>query len=168
MLQGRRKYAEWQGMAEGAPGLTDGGSGTTAATDLSGDYCVEEQLDTICMSRTARLWVHCLIISLLIVHLYVQAEREGDWLLHMYALKRMVPYFFSAGHWHYARYIVWHLQDMLSSLPSELQDAFLRGEHVCRHRKGVWNAVFLNQFGGANLHPVWEGQGGFGGEVIVR
>ena len=78
--------------------------------------------------------------------LIVQAEREGDWLLHMYALKRMVPYFFSAGHWHYARYIVWNLQDMALSLLSELQDALLR-EHVCRHRKGVWNTVFLDQFG---------------------
>ena len=25
--------------------------------------------------------------------------------------------------------------------------AFLRGEHVCRQNNGVWNAVFLDQFG---------------------
>ena len=58
-------------MAEGAPGLTDGGSGTTAATDLNGDYCGISR-------RTTRHDLHVTnstaLGALLIVYLYVQAE----------------------------------------------------------------------------------------------
>jgi len=78
---------------------------------------IQEELDNARKSRTERLWVDCLIIPVMILHLYIQAEREGDWLLHKYALKRMLPYFFAARHWNYARYIAWHLHDMATSLP---------------------------------------------------
>lgn len=64
---------------------------------------IQEELDNARKSRTERLWVDCLIIPVMILHLYIQAEREGDWLLHKYALKRMLPYFFAARHWNYAR-----------------------------------------------------------------
>ena len=108
---------------------------------------IEEELQKVCQSRTGRLWVDCLITPVLIIHLYLRAEREGDWLLHMYALKRMIPYFFAANHWKYARFLSSHVLEMSTSLPDALLSAFLRGEHVCRHRDGLWNSVFLDQFG---------------------
>ena len=53
--------------------------------------------------RTGRLWVDSLITPVTIIHLLLCADR-GVWLLHMYALKRIVPHFFTANHFNYARY----------------------------------------------------------------
>ena len=36
--------------------------------------------------------------------LYIRAEREGDWPLHLEAVKQMMPYFYASGHVNYARY----------------------------------------------------------------
>ena len=125
-------------------------SGKTTAQEI------KEKLKVARLSRTGRLWVDLFIIPVSIIHLFLRAEREGDWLLHVYSLKRMVPYFFAAGHWNYARYISWHIVEMESSLPEEMLAAFLRGEHVCRHHSEFWNAVFLVQFGEQrpNVHSV--------------
>ena len=35
--------------------------------------------------------------------IYVCVEREGQFGLHLYVSKEMIPYFFSGGHWNYAR-----------------------------------------------------------------
>ena len=35
--------------------------------------------------------------------MYVCAERESEFGLHLYACKEMIPYFFAGGHWNYAR-----------------------------------------------------------------
>ena len=44
----------------------------------------------------------------------------------------MLPYFFVAGHHHYARYISWHLGDM-QHIPLDAKQDLLNGSHVCRH-----------------------------------
>ena len=61
---------------------------------------------------TGRLWTECFIIPTMLAHQNMRAEREGDWILQQHCLKRMLPYFFVAGHHHYARYISWHLRAM--------------------------------------------------------
>ena len=37
-------------------------------------------------SLIGRLWVDCLVQPVLIPHLFVRAERQADWLLHLYCL----------------------------------------------------------------------------------
>ena len=44
-------------------------------------------------SSTEMLWVDGFIKPVTIVHQYLQAEREGDWLLHQYYLRDMSQYF---------------------------------------------------------------------------
>ena len=44
-------------------------------------------------SNTSKLWVDCFIKPGFIMMLYVRAEREGDWPLHLLAVKQMLPYF---------------------------------------------------------------------------
>ena len=57
-------------------------AGKTRMTELA------EELEKIGqVSRTGRLWVECLIMPVMIIHIYLRTERTGDWLLHMYALK---------------------------------------------------------------------------------
>ena len=46
------------------------------------------------------------------------AEREGDWLLHLATFKKMLPYYFAAGHVNYARYGLYYLR---STSPSRRQ-----------------------------------------------
>lgn len=125
---------------------------------------IQEELDVVRVSRTGRLWVDCFITPVIIIHLFLRAEREGDWLLHMYSLKRMVPYLFAAGYWNYARYISRHILEMETLLPEEILAAFLRGEHVCRHHSGFWNAIVLDQFGEQTYIRYGKTEGGLVGK----
>ena len=96
-------------------------------------------------SRTTRLWLDSLIKPVLNMMMFVRAEREGDWPLHLLSVKAMLPYFFGAGHWNYARYGLYYLRSMEKLLP-EVVARFLKGEHVMRHRPGLWNAIWSDMF----------------------
>ena len=63
-------------------------------------------------SLTTKHWVEDLIKPLFICLLFVRAEREGEWLLHLAAVKSMLPYFYAAGHHNYARYGLYYLHNM--------------------------------------------------------
>ena len=52
-------------------------------------------IDLAAKSRTAKMWVDAFIKPVLTMMLYVRAEREGDWPLHLQAVKLMMPYFFA-------------------------------------------------------------------------
>jgi len=45
-----------------------------------------------CKSRTSKLWIDCLIRAVLLMMLYIRAEREADWPLHLVAVECMMPY----------------------------------------------------------------------------
>ena len=49
-------------------------------------------------SRTVKLRVEILVKPVLLMMTYVMAEREGDLLLHLATIKKMLPYYFAAGH----------------------------------------------------------------------
>ena len=114
---------------------------------------------------TGKLWVDCLVSPIIIVHLFIRAEREGNWPLHIFCLERMIPYFFAAAHWNYARYIQWHVMDMIKHSPNTGQ-FFSDGSHVCRHKDGVWNAVFSDQFGEQTYIRYGKSRGGLVGLTL--
>ena len=62
-------------------------------------------------SRTARLWINYLHQARLIL-LFLRAERTGDWKLHMYSVRKMIPLFHSAGHLAYAKSTRLYVQQM--------------------------------------------------------
>ena len=71
------------------------------------------------------------------VMIYVRAIREGDFLL--YALTKIVPWFFALGHTNYARWIsisvTWFFctTSILASLHSFAKNILLsRKQHTCR------------------------------------
>ena len=74
-------------------------------------------------SRTCRLWLEPLIKPVLLMMAYVRAEREGDWLPHIYCVKAMMPYFFAAGHQNYARSGLVYLRAM-ENLPDNILPHF--------------------------------------------
>ena len=49
-------------------------------------------------SQLAEHWITNLIYPVFLIMLYVRAEREGEFSLHLYACYKMVPYFFAASH----------------------------------------------------------------------
>ena len=55
-------------------------------------------------SRTAKLWTDNLIKPVFLMMIFVRAEREADWPLHLWAVEEMLPYFFAASHCNYARF----------------------------------------------------------------
>ena len=57
----------------------------------------------------------------------------------------MLPYYFAGGHVNYARYGVYYLRSM-ENLPTEVLSHFLKGHHVTRHIRGIWNAIWTDQF----------------------
>ena len=56
-------------------------------------------------------------------------------------MKRMMKYFFLAGHVQYARYLTQYLLEMRALHAEDMVDL------VCRHHDGYWNAVSADQFG---------------------
>ena len=55
-------------------------------------------------SRTAKHWISNLVKPVLLMMLFNRAEREGDWPLHLFVVKEMLPYFFASGHLNYCQY----------------------------------------------------------------
>ena len=94
-------------------------------------------------SRLAEHLVKNLIKPVLLIMLYVRAEREGEFALHLYACKKMLPYFFAAGYWNYARDGVAYIR-MMEKLPNSLLDQFMKGEHVIHLSKGLWNGLWTD------------------------
>jgi hypothetical protein len=136
------------------------------ADNFSSPQAFENMLEALREQPTGRLWIDCLIVPCIILHLYIRAERERNWHLHLYCLKRMICYFFSAGHWHYARYILWHVLEMETLLPTDAQYMFTSGNHVCRHKSGAWNAVFSDQFGEQAYMRYGKAKGGLVGMTL--
>ena len=59
--------------------------------------------------QTTKLWVDVIIKPLFLCLQFIRAEREGNWPLHLEAVKNMIPLFFAAGHVNYVRWYNSHL-----------------------------------------------------------
>ncbi len=104
------------------------------------------------------MWVDCLIYPVILAHLFVWAEKEGNWVLHLWCCKCMLAYFMAAGHWHYARYLFWYILEFHGLLPQDSLKTVYFGHHVCRHKPGSWNSVFSDQFG-EHVYLLWKSKG---------
>ena len=116
-------------------------------------------------SNTSKLWVDCFIRPVFIMMLYIRAEREGDWPLHLVAMKQMLPYFFASGHVNYARYGLYYLRSM-ESLGQEELSKFMKGEHVMHHVPGLWNGIWSDMFIETTFMRYGHGPGGIIGITL--
>ncbi len=123
-------------------------------------------LDTIAAkSNTSKVWIGVLIKPVFIMMSFIRAEREGDWPLHLAAFRQMMPYFFAAGHVHYARYGSQYLRSM-ETLPPNILKHFLNGEHVMRHVPGIWNGLWSDMYIETTFMRYGHGQGGIIGITL--
>ena len=74
---------------------------------------------------------------------YVTGEREGEFPLHLDVCKRMLPYFFAACNWNYARDGIAYVQ-MMENFPGNVLNRLMKGEHVLWLLDGLWNAIWMD------------------------
>ena len=68
--------------------------------------------------------------------LYIRAEREGEFDLHLYVCKQIMLYFFAAGYFNYARYGLCYINSM-EKLPNETLEFLMKGEYVTLRKRGI-------------------------------
>ena len=73
--------------------------------------------------------------------MFIRAEREADWALHLTSVEAMMPSFFAARHANYARYGLYYMQSM-ERLPKDVLDEFLQSHHIMRHNASLWNGIW--------------------------
>ena len=81
------------------------------------------------------------------MRLFVRSERTGDWHLHLYAVKQMLPYLHAAGHLHYAKSAHLYVQQM-EELPAEIDILFAESGYFTIRRSdkfwaGVWSDMTI-------------------------
>ena len=54
--------------------------------------------------------------------------------------KKMIPYFFAAGHWNYARESMVYLRS-IEKMPTNLLNRFMNGKHEIRIKDGLFNGI---------------------------
>ena len=120
--------------------------------------------DKAAKSLVAEHWINNLIRPVFLMMLFVRAEREGEFPLHLYACHQMIPYFFAAGHINYARYGLCYLLTM-SKLPPTVFEQFMKGEHVLRHREGIWNGIWSDMMIETSYMKFGKGPSGIIGQT---
>ena len=78
-------------------------------------------------SVLAELWIKNFVKPLFLMLLYLRAEREGEFGLHFW--------------FNYSRYGLCYINSM-EKLPHETLESFMKGEHVTRHKSGIWNSIW--------------------------
>ena len=101
-------------------------------------------------SKLAKHWIQNLIEPVFLMMMYVRAERESDIGLHLYACRKMIPYFFAAGHWNYARDSLVYIRSM-EKLPNDLMNKLMKekhvmeghgGQHAVHIKDGIFNGIW--------------------------
>ena len=93
-------------------------------------------------SRTTKMWGDVVIKPVFLSLMYIRAEREGDWPLHLEAVEAMLPLFYAADHINYAQDGLYYLKSM-KSLPKNVRNYFMEGEHTVQHRAGVFSGIII-------------------------
>ena len=75
---------------------------------------------------------------------FTRARRDGLWELHLYAFRRMLPFFFRYDHVNYARWGTVYLAEM-AKLPPDILLEFQQGNFVVKHANLRFNQVSPDQ-----------------------
>ena len=124
-------------------------SGELSVQDACSSTCldkIQEKLEAqktqMAAKRTSKIWLQYMEM-VDILHLFIQAERTGDWMLHLKSLQEMLPFFAASGHKLYAKSAYIYVQQMLQLADSHPEVfAFYRsGYHVVRRSDHYWTGL---------------------------
>lgn len=98
------------------------------------------------------------------MHMFIRAERSGDWQLHLHSIKQMLPLFHASGHLHYAKSAHLYVQQM-EELPNHLstsefskfvKDGYFTIRRAHEFWSGTWSDMAIEQ----NLMRAMKVKGG--------
>ena len=96
---------------------------------------------------TCKLWVQYFFM-VNIVKRFIEAERIGNWQLHLQCVKSMLPFFHASGHHSYAKCSHMYLQDMIALEPTMdiyEYDKFAKcGFFTIRRSEKAWSGIFAD------------------------
>jgi len=104
---------------------------------------LSEIIKTEGCSRTLKLWLQY-IERVSLVLLYIQADRTGDWELHLHAINSMLPFFHAAGHHLYAKcahLYVQQMEDLKKMHPEEYKKFTAQRYFTIRRKNRYWSGV---------------------------
>lgn len=95
--------------------------------------------------KTAQLWLLYYKMVSLAMH-FIQAERMGDWKLHLKCVEYMIPIFHASGHFPYAKACHIYLQDMknieVTMNPAEYSKFAKQGFFTIRRSHKFWSGIW--------------------------
>lgn len=101
-----------------------------------------------CKGPTAKLWLQYFRMITLLKQ-FIEAERTGNWKLHLDTVQKSLPFFQAAGHFLYAKSAHLYLQDMLKLEqlmdPTEFHDFTTKGKFTIRRSKKYWCGIWSDQ-----------------------
>lgn len=129
--------------------------GANEGQDLE-DWCTER----VQASPQFHFWWIILQLELTVL-IYVRSVREGNFLLYIDALSKIVPWFFALGHTNYARWIPVHLRDMvtLATKHPSVYTQFLAGNFTVKKTTHAFSAMAIDQAHEQN-NALVKGDGG--------
>lgn len=83
-------------------------------------------------------WNYMKMVNILL--LFIRAQRDGLWDLHLFAFREMLPYFHHYDHTNYARWGCVYFAAM-NQLPEEVKDEFKKGNFVVKESNRRFNQV---------------------------
>lgn len=112
---------------------------------------------------TATLWVQYYRLVTLPKH-FIEAERSGNWSLHLKTIRNMLPIFHSSGHFLYAKSSHLYLQDMLNlekiMTPEEFHSFTALGYFTIRRTYKFWSGIMSDQTIEQTLMRMFKSSGG--------
>lgn len=115
-------------------------SGSIRVDDIMGnvelteiEQIIKEERERLSKYPTAKLWIQYMDM-IHIMKIFIKAERTGNWQMHLYAVKEMLPFFAATGHNLYLKSAYTYLQQM-QTLEGDHPDIYLKfceGYHVVR------------------------------------
>lgn len=112
---------------------------------------------------TAQLWLQYIEMVTLIRD-FIQAERTGNWNLHLVTIAKMLPYFCASGHFHYAKCAHLYLQEMSTlkeTLPGQEYEKFTKeGLFTIRRSDRFWSGLWSDLTIEQTLMRTMKSQGG--------
>ncbi|CAG9820707.1 unnamed protein product [Phaedon cochleariae] len=96
---------------------------------------------------TAKLWIlYFRMVTLL--KQFIEAERTGNWTLHLETIQKMLPFFHASGHFFYAKSCHLYLQDMLNLQdkmdPTEFESFTTKGYFTIRRSDKFWSGIWTD------------------------
>jgi len=100
---------------------------------------IKETEAKLAKNREALLWIQYMQM-IAILQNFVRAEHTGDWISHLKALRKLLPYFAASGHHLYLKSAYLYLQKMLKLQEEhpEVYQQFLNGNHCIRRSDRYW------------------------------